>query len=110
MLFNYQLLKYAGSEGDGIAANGVLMYVGFIFISIFIGYSIGVSPIIGYHYGAKNHTELQGLLRKSIVILLFFAISMFILGEGLAVPLSKLFVGYNEKILENICHCCNSCS
>ncbi len=100
ILYNYQLLKYAGSEGDGIAANGVLMYVGFIFISIFIGYSIGVSPIIGYHYGAKNHTELQGLLRKSLAVLLFLAIAMFILGEGLAVPLSKLFVGYNEKILE----------
>lgn len=100
ILFNYQLLKYAGEEGDGVAANGVLMYVGYIFISIFIGYSIGIAPIVGYHYGAKNHNELQGLRKKSLVIILIFSIAMFLLGEGLAEPLSRLFVGYNEKILE----------
>lgn len=100
ILFNYQLLIYAGKDGDGIAANGVLMYVGFIFISIFIGYAIGVSPIVGYHYGAKNNTELSGLLKKSMVIIFIMAIAMFILGEGLAVPLSRLFVGYNEDILQ----------
>lgn len=100
ILFNYQLLIYAGEDGDGIAANGVLMYVGFIFISIFIGYAIGVSPIVGYHYGAKNHKELSGLLKKSMMIIFVISISMFILGEGLAVPLSKLFVGYNPVILD----------
>lgn len=104
MIFNHQLLKYAGEEGDGIAANGVLMYVGFIFISIFIGYSIGVAPVVGYHYGAKNTNELKGLRKKSMLIIMIFAISMFILGEGLAEPLSYLFVGYNEKILEMTIH------
>ena len=104
MIFNYQLLKYAGEEGDGIAANGVLMYVGFIFISIFIGYSIGIAPVIGYHNGAKNTDELKGLRKKSMLIIMIFAISMFILGEGLAEPLSHLFVGYNEKILEMTIH------
>lgn len=100
ILFNFQLLKYAGEEGDGVAANGVLMYVGFIFISIFIGYSIGIAPIVGYHYGAKNTDELKGLHKKSMIIILAFSIAMFLLGEGLAEPLSRLFVGYNETILE----------
>lgn len=100
ILFNYQLLIYAGKEGDGVSANGVLMYVGFIFISIFIGYSIGIAPIVGYHYGAKNTDELKGLRKKSLIIILILSISMFILGEGLAEPLSRLFVSYNERILE----------
>ena len=100
ILFNFQLHKYAGEEGDGVAANGVLMYVGFIFISIFIGYSIGIAPIVGYHYGAKNTDELKGLRKKSMIIILAFSIAMFLLGEGLAEPLSRLFVGYNETILE----------
>ncbi len=100
VIFNYQLLKYAGAEGDGIAANGVIMYVGFMFISIFIGYSIGVAPIIGYHYGAKNHKELTGLLKKSFVIISVMAVSMFVLGEALAVPMSESYVGYSERILE----------
>ncbi len=99
ILFNFQLIKYAGQEGDGVAANGVLMYVGYIFISIFIGYSIGIAPIVGYHYGAKNNHELKGLLKKSMLIILAFSLAMFLLGEGLAVPLSRLFVGYNERIL-----------
>ena len=64
ILFNYQLLIYAGEEGDGVAANGVLMYVGFIFISIFIGYSVGIAPIIGYHYGAKNTDELKDFAKR----------------------------------------------
>ena len=100
ILFNYQLLEYAGKEGDGVAANGVLMYVGYMFISVFIGYSIGVAPIVGYHYGAKNNTELRSLLRKSIVIILCFSLAMFLLGEGFAAPLSRLFVGYNERIFD----------
>ena len=104
VIFNYQLLKYAGAEGDGIAANGVLMYVGFMFISIFIGYSIGVAPIIGYHYGAKNHKELTSLLKKSFVIIAVMSVSMFLLGEGLAVPMSQLYVGYSERILEMTIH------
>ena len=104
VIFNYQLLKYAGAEGDGIAANGVLMYVGFMFISIFIGYSIGVAPIIGYHYGAKNHKELTSLLKKSFVIIAVMSVSMFLLGEGLAVPMSQAYVGYSERILEMTIH------
>ena len=104
VIFNYQLLKYAGEEGDGIAANGVIMYVGFMFISIFIGYSIGVAPVIGYHYGAKNHKELTSLLKKSFVIIAVMSVSMFLLGEGLAVPMSQAYVGYSEKILEMTIH------
>ena len=67
ILYNTQLLKYAGEPG--VAAYGVLMYVNFIFISAFIGYSIGCAPVIGYHYGADNSAELKGLLKKSTVII-----------------------------------------
>lgn len=97
MLYNIQLLKYAGEAG--VSAYGVLMYVCFIFISVFIGYSIGTAPVIGYHYGAENHTELKSLLKKSGVIIGIFSTAMVILGEVLAVPMSRLFVGYNPDLL-----------
>lgn len=97
MLYNTQLLAYAGE--DGIAAYGVLMYVNFIFIAVFIGYSIGVAPVIGYHFGAGNHRELRGLLTKSTVIIAIFAGVMFTLAEFLAYPLSYMFVGYDEALL-----------
>lgn len=97
MLYNVQLMKYAGE--NGVAAYGVLMYVGMIFQAVFIGYSVGVSPVIGYHHGAKNYSELQGLLKKSILLISTFSIMMFTAGQTLAKPLSLLFVGYDEELL-----------
>lgn len=97
MLYNIQLMKYAGE--NGVAAYGVLMYISFIFIAAFIGYSIGTAPVIGYHYGAGNHSELKSLLQKSLVIIGIFSVCMLILGEILARPLSLLFVGYDAELL-----------
>ncbi len=98
MLYNFQLMKYAGE--NGIAAYGVLMYVNMIFLAIFIGYSTGVAPIVSYHYGAENHAELKGLLKKSYVIIGIFAAAMFGLAEVLAKPLAEIFVGYDEGLME----------
>lgn len=98
MLYNIQLMKYAGE--NGVAAYGVLMYISFIFIAAFIGYSIGTAPVIGYHYGAGNHSELKSLLQKSLVIIGIFSVCMLILGEILARPLSLLFVGYDAELLK----------
>lgn len=97
MLYNVQLMKYAGE--NGIAAYGVLMYVNMIFLAIFIGYSTGVAPVVSYHYGAKNHGELKGLLKKSCWIIGTFAVAMFILAELLAGTLAGIFVGYDEELL-----------
>ena len=98
MLYNMQLMKFAGE--DGVAAYGVIMYVNFIFISAFIGYCIGIAPIVGYHFGAGNKDELKGVRRKSVIILLAFSIGMFALAELLAVPLSKIFVSYDQGLLD----------
>ena len=97
ILYNLQLIKYAGE--NGIAAYGVLMYVNFVFLSSFIGYSIGTAPIISFNYGAKNKRELKNIQRKSLVILVLASIIMFISSELLAAPLSNLFVGYDEELL-----------
>lgn len=98
MLYNTQLLKYAGE--DGVAAYGVLMYVSMIFQAIFLGYSVGTAPVIGYHYGAQNHGELKGLLKKGFALIGLFAVVMFAASYILSKPLSILFVGYDEGLLE----------
>ncbi len=98
MLYNVQLMKFAGE--NGVAAYGVLMYVSMIFMAVFIGYSIGTAPVIGYHYGAQNHEELKGILKKSLVIIGIVSVCMVILGEVLAKPLSSIFVGYDSTLLE----------
>lgn len=98
MLYNAQLLRYAGE--DGVAAYGVLMYVSLVFQAVFIGYSVGTAPVIGYHYGAQNHEELQGLRRRSMMVVAVFAAAMFAAAQLLARPLSLVFVGYDQGLLE----------
>lgn len=97
MLYNAQLMKYAGE--NGVAAYGVLMYVNMIFLTAFIGYSVGTAPITGYHFGADNYDELKGLLKKSFSIIGIFSLCMLVLAEILAYPLANLFVGYDAELI-----------
>lgn len=98
MLYNLQLLAYAGE--DGIAAFGVIMYVNFTFISVYIGFAIGTAPVIGFNHGADNRTELKRLMRKCLVILAVFSTVMTVLAEIMARPLSTIFTGYDPALLE----------
>lgn len=98
MLYNLQLMRYIGE--DGVAAYGVLMYVSFVFISIFIGYAIGTAPVFGFHYGAQNHGELRSLLKKSFVIIGITSVVMLVLSLVLARPLAKIFVGYDRTLCD----------
>lgn len=96
MLYNFQLMSLAGE--DGIAAYGVVMYVNFIFAAIFVGYSIGTAPVIGYQYGAQNHAELKNLFRRSLVLMTLSGAGMALLAEALAQPLTQIFVGYDAGL------------
>lgn len=101
MLYNIQLMKFAGE--DGVAAYGVIMYVNFVFVSIFLGYSIGSAPIISYHYGAGNHEELKNLFKKSLFLIGGFSIALTLAAEGLSGLLSRIFVGYDKDLYEMTC-------
>ena len=96
MLYNLQLMAYAGE--DGIAAYGVIMYVNFIFIAVFIGLSIGAAPIVGFHHGAQNHGELKNVLKKCLVLLGVFGLVLTILAELVSRPLAGIFVGYDPAL------------
>lgn len=98
MLYNAQLLKYAGE--NGVAAYGTIMYVNFIFTSVFFGYAVGVAPVISYHYGAKHNRELRSLMKKSMNIIGLSSVVMFLAGEFLATPLSQIYVGYDAELLD----------
>lgn len=102
MLYNVQLMKYAGE--DGVATYGVLMYVGMIFFAVFMGYSNGISPVVSYHFGAVNHAELKNLLRRGLVIIWISSVCMFAAGELLAMPLSMVFVGYDDNLMQMSVH------
>lgn len=98
ILYNTQLLHYAGE--DGVAAYSIMMYVSFIFVGIFFGYVNGSAPVISYHFGAGNTAELRNLRKKSLVLCIAASLVMLGLSEALAVPLSKLFAGYDPALYE----------
>lgn len=102
MLYNYQLMKYAGS--NGVAAYGTIMYVQFIFNAIYIGYSVGSAPIISYHYGADNKVEMKNILKKSVVLLASASALLTALAMATATPLSKVFVKQDAELLSLTVH------
>lgn len=102
IVYNTQLLKIAGK--DGVSAYGVIMYASFIFAAIFIGYTIGTSPIISYNYGAQNHDELKNLRKKSILLTAIAGAVMAIFSIALARPLSSIFVSDSQELLDMTTH------
>lgn len=102
ILYNFQLMKLAGE--NGVAAYGIIMYVNFIFMAIYFGYSIGSAPIIGYHYGAANHDELKNLFRKSVLLMGGAGIVLTLLAEILTNPLVNIFASYDKELFDLTCH------
>ena len=98
VFYNHQLIRFAGN--DGVSAYSAIMYVAFIFIAVFIGFVIGASPIISFHYGAENTDELKSLRKKSTNLTLIAGGAMVITALLLSVPLCKMFVGYDEVLYE----------
>ena len=97
IIYNNQLITLFGE--NGVSVYGVLMYVQFVFIAIFIGYAVGSAPIAGYHYGALNNDELKNVLKKSMKLMAFAGILMAIIAYSIAIPVVKIFVGYDEELM-----------
>ena len=102
IIYNIQLLKYAGE--DGVVIYGLLMYVSLILSAIFIGYSNGMGSVFSYHYGAGDHAELKNLRIKSLSIIGFTSIIMFVLSEIIAWPFSYLSLHDTVKLLPDAVH------
>ena len=97
MLYNWQLMRLMGA--DGVTVFGIIMYVSFIFVALFLGYSMGSAPIVSFHYGAGNQEELRGLFRQSLTIILSMSVGLTLLAIVLAKPLAMIFVSYDPALL-----------
>ncbi len=102
MLYNFQLLRFAGE--DGVAAYGVIGYINFIFQAIFLGYAIGSSPLVSFNFGSGNQKELQNLFRKSLKFIIGTGVFLTILIHLTATPLSWIFVGYDQELMAMTVH------
>lgn len=98
MFYNVQLLKYAGNEG--VAAYGVLMNMNFMFTAVFWGYNVGAAPLISFQYGADNRQEIHNLFKKSMILIFSASAIMFLLAETLSGPISALYVGYDQGLMD----------
>lgn len=98
MFYNIQLLRYAGE--NGVAAYGVVMYVTFMFIAMFLGYAMGTAPLFAYNYGAKTYDELQNLFKRSLKIIGILEVALFAAAELLAKPIAAIFVGYDAELMK----------
>ncbi len=98
MLYNYQLMIFLGA--DGVAAYGVIQYIMWIFSSLFMGYSVGASPLISYQHGAQNHVELSNLFKKSLSIIAVMGVVLTVVALLVGRPAAMLFVGYDEGVID----------
>lgn len=96
MCYNLQLMKLIGESG--VAVYGILLYIGFIYASVFIGFNLTISPVISYNYGAQNIPELKSLLRKSLILLFVAGSILTVLSELLSTPMAGLFVSYDPEL------------
>lgn len=94
--YNLQLMRFIGE--DGVAAYGVVMYIAFVYAAVFIGYNIAITPVIGYHYGARDIDEQRSLFRKSMVIIGIMGVAMTLLSEIFSNGYARLFVGFDEEL------------
>lgn len=85
LLFNLIMIRLAGEAG--VAAITIVLYGQFLFNSLYLGFTIGVAPILSYHYGANTTDELQNVTRLSLI---FISISSIVL--ALVAFLSSEFI------------------
>lgn len=64
-LFNIVMMSLAGEHG--VAAITILLYGQFLFNAVYLGFSIGISPVIGFQYGAGDRTKLRKIYRISFL-------------------------------------------
>lgn len=102
VMYNFQLLRYIGT--DGVVAYGVIMYVAFIFVGCYLGFSVGTAPIVGYNYGAQNRDELKNVYKKSMIFNAVAAAAMLVISQALARPLAAIFVSYDARLLDLTTH------
>ncbi len=98
MLYNFQLMRLLGE--DGVSAYGVMMYVQFIFTAVFFGFSTGSAPIISYHFGADNPSEVKNMLVKSVVFMEAAGAVLTAAAIAMSPLLADIFVGYDVQLKE----------
>ena len=95
-LFNSAMLRLAGN--DGVAAVTVILYAQLLLNAVFMGYTLGIAPVISYNYGKMNKENLQKLFKINIKIILVFSVLSLVLSIVLAKPIVLIFTHYGSNM------------
>lgn len=76
-LFNIVMMKYMGEKG--VAAITIILYSQFVFIAVYLGFSMGTAPIISYNYGNQNKAQLKRIFKICSKLIMSSSIGVFIL-------------------------------
>lgn len=78
-LFNRTTMRLLGEEG--VAAITILIYSQFLLNTLYIGFAIGIAPIVGFYYGSGNRIRRKQVIRLCLCLtaaasVLIFALSL----------------------------------
>lgn len=95
-LFNIILMKYLGE--DGVAAVTIMFYIQFLLTAIFMGFSLGVAPVISYNYGAKNKKQLSRIYNICKKFILVFSVLIYLISTIFASQLVTIFTSKGTTV------------
>lgn len=88
-LFNIMMMKQLGE--NGVAAITIIIYTQFLLTTLYIGFSMGVAPIISYNYGSKNYDELKNIFRMCLRFVTILSFTVFAIAMLHGSPLVSIF-------------------
>ena len=97
VMYNYKLMELTGL--NGVAAYGVLMNVGFLFGSVFLGFAVGSAPLFTYKYEREDHDELHSLFIKSTISVVLMGFLLYGVACMIEGPFAAEFFGGDELLI-----------
>ncbi len=95
LLFNLIFLTFWGE--DGVAAITIVMYFQFVFSAVYLGYSMGVAPVISYKYGAQDIPQLRHIFRTCSVFILICSVAAYLLALAVVRGCLAIFTGGTDS-------------
>ena len=97
-LFNRIMMKLLGE--NGVAAITIIIYTQFLLSALYIGFSMGVAPVISYNYGKQEVKQLKNVFSICMRCIFFISISVFTVAFMFGSPLIRIFSDERTPVYE----------
>ena len=97
-LFNGTMLALLGE--DGVAAITILIYTQFLLSSLYIGFSMGVAPVLSYHYGKQDREQLKNVFSLCMHFIFLASVAVFVAAFFFGPSLVQIFSAKGTSVYE----------